>query len=612
MAQQKLADAQVPELLAVGPFLGIDATTSKYFLDQYHANDAIAVVPDRMFQGYLTAKGRVAAISSPYLSTFFGLYQLQRQGQADIYLATVNQAGVGKLQWAAIAGTPATLSAPMITNAWVNASFASQQNWTFVADGASANTPVKVDNSLTVTNWGITAPGAPTVAAGAAGVLNGTYFYIITFANASQESSGGTVSAGVTLTNQQASLTSIPVSSDAQVTTKNIYRFGGTMQDILLVGSISNATTSFTDNTADTAVTGQSLVLHRDPPQPFYDIAYFQGRIWGFGYPGTAVGQPSTTSGTSDLWFSNYEEPWGFDNVNQVLPVGRNTGGDIAIAVRPLSGILCLLKSQSFWAYWGGDNPTSDPPPFLVANVGCSAKTSAFVYNQRLFFAATDNTIRMFDGSTLTNISDGRTAGSNSSIKGILDSFSTSDFAACVGFGYDQMACFSFPTQGITFLFDIITNQWFKLPWATDRAVFNANENNFVAASRPSNPGLVDQWFAAETDLGSAITSSYVSRITDSGTPQATKQYRYAVVLAPVQSSATATVTVAVDPQTPGATYTKTQSLSIAPVSHRFSLPPTMSGTEIQLTISVTSTQKTEIQRVSVYGFIKRQFITQG
>lgn len=613
MAQQKLADSQVQELLAVGPFLGIDASTSKYFLDQYHANDSIAVVPNRAFLGYVTARGRFSAFAGTFASKFFGLAQFQRAGVADLYLAAVNSGGHGILQSAAIGGSPSSLTVPTLNN-WVNASFTTQQNWMFVADGVANNTPLKIDTSLNVTNWQIAAPGSPvTFGADTAGVLIGTYFYFVTFYNANQESSPSPISAAHTVSSKTINLTAIPTSSDSQTVGRNIYRFGGTMQDILLVGSIAdNTTTTFADNTADTAITGQALILHRDVPQPFYDIVQFKGRIWGFGYSGTAVGNPASIAGNSDLWYSNYEEPWGFDNVNQVLPVGRNSGGDIAVAVRPLSSILCLLKSQTFWTYWGGDNPTTDPAPFMVAPVGCVNKQSAFVAYQRLFFITPELTIQMFDGSALTNISDNRTTGANSSIKGILDGFSLSDAQAAVGFAYDNMACFSFPTQSITFLYDIPTGQWFKLPWATDMAVFNLEEQNTVIASRPSSAGTLDQWFAAETDLGAAITSSYISRISDSSSPQAVKVYRYAVILSPVQVGATATVTVVADPTGSAATATKTVSLATKPLSHILSLPPTMMGAEVQVTLAVTSTVKTEIQRVGVYGWIKRQFVPQG
>ncbi|MGH7749541.1 MAG: hypothetical protein ACREQ5_32960, partial [Candidatus Dormibacteria bacterium] len=234
------------------------------------------------------------------------------------------------------------------------------------------------------------------------------------------------------------------------------------------------------------------------------------------------------------------------------------------------------------------------------------------VYQDVLYFVSPSQTIQMFNGSQLNNISDNRTQGAKSSIKAILDSFTLSDFEACVGFGYDQMACFSFPTQNLTFLYDISSGQWYKLSWAMTSGVFNSEEDQLVFGERVSAPGMLDQWFAAETDLGSSITSSYISRITDGGSPAAVKSFRYAVLLAPLQAGATATVTIIADPL--GANIQTSQSISLQnfPNSHIISLPPIMTGSEVQVMISVTSTQKTEIQNVTVFGYVKRQFVSQG
>jgi hypothetical protein len=333
MAQRRLADSQVQELLACGPFLGIDNASTPYYVDALHAADAINVLPNRAFGGFTTIKGRAGAFSSPFASQLFGFTKYQRSGQADIYVAACNSGGAGVLQYATLGGAPSNLSLPVAWTQSHETSFVPYQNWLFASNGN--DTPLKIDTSLNVTRWGIVAPGAPSVSVGGTGNLNGTYYYIITYFNAFQESSGGTVSAAVSPSNQQVVLSNIPVSSDPQVTGRNIYRFGGTMQSTQLVGTITdNTTTTFTDNLADTSVTGQTLVQYRDPPQAFFAITTFQGRTWGFGYNGVAVGEPTSISGTSDLWYSNYEEPWGFNSVSQVIPVGRNTGGDIGVEVK--------------------------------------------------------------------------------------------------------------------------------------------------------------------------------------------------------------------------------------------------------------------------------------
>lgn len=97
----------------------------------------------------------------------------------------------------------------------------------------------------------LTAPG---VGAGSAGNPNGAYRYAVTFVTAAGETQIGPETT-FTLTNQQGSLTGIPVgSATSGVTARKIYRTvaGGGSGTEKLVATISdNTTTTFTDNVAD-------------------------------------------------------------------------------------------------------------------------------------------------------------------------------------------------------------------------------------------------------------------------------------------------------------------------------------------------------------------------
>lgn len=726
MSQRQLADADIKELLTLGPFLGIDNTTSPYFLDPYHAEDSIAMVPNRAFNGYCTARGRVRSLASPYASALTGLTKFQRVGLPDNYIAAVTSGGHGALQSATLGGSPAALTLPVSLTAGQETSFCPYQQWLFTCN--PLDIPLKIDANLNVSQWQIappplapvvgvfagpdpatltltnvagssnasqvyvqvtyidangdesallntnfatqtpsaaqqvsvhsptspptwvkkynvyatnniagsfylqnatpitlgtnyTIPGTPTTGTATSpvwtGNLVGTYYYLVTYANGFQESSASPPSLGTTFTNVFAvaevsgpALITLPISSDPQVTGRNIYRFGGTNSEIQLVGTVNdNTTTGFVDNTPDASVVGQTLVQHRDPPQPFFSITAHKGRMWGFGYAGTAVGEASSIQGTSDLWFSNYEEPWAFNNVSQIMTIGRNSGGDVAVKLASTGSILCCLKSKSFWAVYG-DTP-QDFIAMQLAPIGCGSKKSVVSAYGRLFWLSNEGAVYMFDGSNFTNISDNRTTQANSSIKAALDSFSTTDFAQATGAASDQMYLLSFPTQNITFMYDIPTGQWYKLPWAFDRAAFDIENQNEVHASEIGS-GQLDAWFAAETDLGSPITSAYTSRISDSAAPQATKRYRYLQIVAPVQN-AEATVSITADSTSPNAqTNTLLIDLSTGTPSKRFSQPPNMIGGDVQIVLSVTSSARADIYRVSLYGWIERQFSATG
>ena len=90
----------------------------------------------------------------------------------------------------------------------------------------------KYNRNLGVSNWGIVAPiTAPTVTdLAVAGNVNGAYYYKYTFLNsAGKESVASPMSVEITVVDSKVRVSDIEVSSDSQVVSKNIYRFGGTL-----------------------------------------------------------------------------------------------------------------------------------------------------------------------------------------------------------------------------------------------------------------------------------------------------------------------------------------------------------------------------------------------
>jgi hypothetical protein len=111
----------------------------------------------------------------------------------------------------------------------------------------------------------IAAPGAPTAAlvspSAAGNIENGAHSYKVTFVAGATETEGGSQSAPVTVvdktTNGKVQLTGIPVSTDINVTARNLYRtIAGADPTVaanyLLLDDIpDNTTTTFLDNIAD-------------------------------------------------------------------------------------------------------------------------------------------------------------------------------------------------------------------------------------------------------------------------------------------------------------------------------------------------------------------------
>lgn len=115
----------------------------------------------------------------------------------------------------------------------------------------------------------IAAPGALTAAlispAAAGNVENGAHSYKVTFLAGATETEAGTQSSPVTVVdktvNGKVSLTGIPISSDANVTSRKIYRTEAAADpDVaanykLLTTIANNTATAFTDNVADGSLT---------------------------------------------------------------------------------------------------------------------------------------------------------------------------------------------------------------------------------------------------------------------------------------------------------------------------------------------------------------------
>lgn len=166
--------------------------------------------------------------------------------------------------------------------------FVSFKNTAYMSNGAagSANEPkAYYAPTNTFRKWGMDAPSsAPVVATSGGGGLSGDYLYAVSFVNDvnGHESSISPISASVTAAGNSIGLSSIPVSSDPQVTKRNIYRTttGGAIL-FLLTTINDNVATTYTDNTADVDLETNEAPQYNDPPAHFKYLATWDGRVWG-------------------------------------------------------------------------------------------------------------------------------------------------------------------------------------------------------------------------------------------------------------------------------------------------------------------------------------------
>jgi hypothetical protein len=646
-------------LLSVGPFVGLDTTTDPYFVSPNNCVAQQNVAINRVYGSYCTYQGRAANYTGAlfpntllgigttsilrnnalvnYTNAVYALCYNSGTGLVTTYYAGYLQAPVVAFNWTPTAAESTGTTAIYESNIVFAGIYVFPDCPLAQPQFMAPTTGLGPFLGVTTYFWGIAAPttAVTTTLDNLIGGLtqNSTYYYAVTFLNTSlspNSESGSNPFSAPAVTGaaplNSFNLTNVPISPDPQVTARNIYRFGGTIGGTaLLVGVIPNNTaTTFLDTLADFQITGQQLIIRQDPAPPsgWQSIAYHKGRMWGLG------SLEASNVGKSDLWYSNYLQFTSFNSVTQVLDCGSDLN-DKPLALASLDSVLVVLKQLSIWICYG--DTQNDFVTRRAHSVSCVSKGSVAVGFGRVFWLGVDG-VYMYDGSSApTNISDGTIP--QGSIRNTIDVLLQqpndnilAPNVGCRGFIHERtyyLSVYSLlgTTAEVTYGYDILIGVWTVLPYGTSAvAVCDNSYYNYslpvmgvpiVLGANAGTPGQVDQWFATETDLGNPIQSSWLTNISDSGATALTKQYRFIEVIAPSQTGIL-NVQLIVNPGAnatilPTFASAYTIDLSVGTSRHRISLPMNAVGYECQLKLSMSTSQKTSINKVSVLGYIKRQ-----
>jgi hypothetical protein len=197
------------------------------------------------------------------------------------------------------------------------------QDYLFITGGGRM---IKMSPDGVVSLWGITEPSGPPSLAetntGAGALTNGVYKYKIVFRNGitGSRSNAQLVESSITVGSGPSSvaLTNIPVSTDAQVSEREVYRtqVDGAIYFRAFVIS-DNTTTSTTDNVADDDLETIQLQTDNNPPTPTWREAWVHDfQMWwcgdsAEGAQGRAyyapVGRPESVLGFVEV--SNTDDP---------------------------------------------------------------------------------------------------------------------------------------------------------------------------------------------------------------------------------------------------------------------------------------------------------------
>ncbi len=283
---------------------------------------------------------------------------------ANYHLALTD---TGRVEHVSTAGTLTNVSTGLTSGTYYPA-FAQANNCCFIVNGQDRKKVTIVSAALVLQDFGITAPSsAPSLAdAGSGSFHNGTYEGRVTYLNGNtgEESSAGTTSSTVTLTNNAINWTSIPVSADTQVTARKLYlRNTATMNQFYLAATISdNSTTSTSTDLLDTAliIAGPDTDANNRPPSGVKYVAWHRNRM--------------LVADDEAIYYSRDGHPEAFD-AEAIKYVNRKDGQKLTGIWALNEDTLLIGKTHSMYVLRGAD-PETWVLDILFQDVGVTSHMS--------------------------------------------------------------------------------------------------------------------------------------------------------------------------------------------------------------------------------------------
>jgi len=272
-------------------------------------------------------------------------------------------------------------------------SFAHHRGFTFCVNGSDANFKIR---DVSVTAVGGSAPTAPTAAAGAATGLTGKFRYKTTAYRSTAptlETDGSAASSAVTVSNQKVTV-SHTAHSDSQFDKLRIYRTfdetTGDTNDWFLVATVTNATTTYTDNTADASLGAAIPETHAKPPAAKFCVLHKNRMIY--------ANCPSLEDGSSVFIFSEVGEPE-YAPLTNYQYFDRSDGDEIT-GVASLPDYLLVFKKNKIAVMEGDFQQWYTLSP----STGCIAPWAIISFVDKVMFMGEEGW-KITDGRAIYDVS---------------------------------------------------------------------------------------------------------------------------------------------------------------------------------------------------------------
>lgn len=330
------------------------------------------------------------------------------------------------------------------------------------------------------------------------------------------ESNPSPFSEPITLNRASAVVSGLEDSDDPQVTGKNLYITGGTLQGVYRVNAeiIGIGTTTYNVEETDDDITDLGIFLetdHDDPPAGRLIVGPHFNRL----VAANSADHPNR------YWWSKTDQPYAWPGADD--PVSGNwadigEGGEEIVQMIQYPGQIRFYTKRGLWLQSGDPDDTGAFPTSV--DVGIS-NPQAVAKGAGVDYAAADKGLYAIDGSRAQKLSlkiDPIFKGRTVDLGGGFTALPISDFSD-MAVGYrDEVVWLSYTSSGgrVTIKLDLATGRWFQDSRGFSSFLNEGGAAGFLLGGQTG--GDVCALDSGTTDDGSAISLDWVSKYYDLGT----------------------------------------------------------------------------------------------
>ena len=427
---------------------------------------------------------------------------------------------------------------------------------------------------------------------GVTGSPCGTYHYRVTFVTQDGwESDPSVASDPVSVTDQQITLTNIPVPGSSRIASKKIYRIGGMSAEWRLLTILyDRTTTTWIDTIADENLGDFQEIVEGQPYIPKCITVHSRSVV---------IANLTSTDGTTypcGVMVSNEDSVDIFDH-DYFFEIEPSIGGKINWIMSAMDFVY-VGKSNGIWKFDPED--LSIPPRNLSRIFGGVGPLAVAAGDNEFYFLDLSGVVS-FNGSFFDVISDPSPT-RVSSVQNYIKLIPSAYTHTCWMKYYDKTLFVGIPQTGDTspsliLAFYIPKQIWYVISgWAVRCALSEkiAGIDQFYLGH--VTIGYVYKGFSGDTDGGSDITSIIQTSDWDFGAPEVRKDYAKCFLFGKKLTSTSATLTV--EPYIDVADSALDISLSVDSTTYKkFEIPmPALGGQGIFLGLKITATERWSFQ----------------